>query len=82
MKDYMKEARDGEDISLDEMSLPEIEFWIKTLTKDKKTLEQMFNVAKKSKIKKIVKRTERALRDINNDLEVLTIARIKKGSSA
>ena len=81
-RDYIVEARSGEDVPLDEMSLPEIEFWIKTLTEDKKTLEQMLNEAKENNIKKIVKRTEKALRDINNDLEALTIARIKKGNSA
>ena len=75
----MKETDYKKDIPIDKMLLSEIEFWTKTLTKDKKTLEQMFNVAKKNKIKKIVKRTEKALRDINNALEALTIARIKKG---
>ena len=59
------------------MSLPEIKFWIKTLTKDKRKLERVLRRAEKNNFKKIIKSSEKALKDINNDLEALTIARVR-----
>lgn len=77
LKGYMEEARKGNDLPIDEMSLPEIKFWIKTLTKDKRKLERVLKRAKKNNFKKIIKSSEKALKDINNDLEALTIARAR-----
>lgn len=77
LKGYMEEARKGNDLPIDEMSLPEIKFWIKALTKDKRKLERALKRAKKNNFKKIIKNSEKALKDINNDLEALTIARVR-----
>lgn len=76
-RDYIVEAHSGEDVLLDEMSLPEIEFWIKTLTKDKRKLERVLKRAKKNNFKKIIKSSEKALKDINNDLEALITTKVR-----
>ena len=80
LKRYEEEIRNGNDLPVNEMSLPEINFWIKTLTKDKRKLERLLKGAKKNDFKKIIKDTEKALKDINNDLKVLKTAKIKAKS--
>ena len=77
LKNYMEETRKEKDLPINEMSLPEIKFWIKTLAKDKRKLERALKRAKKNNFKEIIKSSEKALKDINNDLEALTIARVR-----
>lgn len=77
LKNYMEEIRKEKDLPINEMSLPEIKFWIKTLTKDKRKLERVLKRAKKNNFKKIIKSSEKALKDINNDLEALITTKVR-----